>query len=161
MWIMRLIDIMPVINIETILQSIISYQLSWLILDVHLYNSWGIKSDKSQLPVVCQNTGRLVDPAAVLGRREHGQQLLLVLELEASLLHLMGPDHMTEVVPGQEVIQRPIAEHVAGATSVIRNKAVITIFAFLIWVGADLGFSHWQRVIPKNFPDQGLICLWD
>ena len=44
-----------------------------------------VQPDESESVIVCQDAGRLVRTVAVLGRGEHRQQLLAVLDLQECL----------------------------------------------------------------------------
>jgi hypothetical protein len=65
----------------------------------------GVQSYGSDLLVVHQDTGSLISGSAVVGGREHRQQVPMLLDLETSGLALVSSDHVGEVVAGQEVLQ--------------------------------------------------------
>jgi len=69
----------------------------------------GIESDEAEFAGVDEDRRGLVTAAAVEGGGEDGEELAAQLHLEADLLHLVGPDHVRQLVVLEELGQRFVA----------------------------------------------------
>lgn len=68
-----------------------------------------------------------------------------MLDCESGFFHLVGSDHVGQVVPGQEVIKGLVSEHVPSSSSKIVDESGL--------VNPDVGWKTafqlvWEWVIP-------------